>query len=127
MKSNFYILFKTYKGKQIIKQQQLAKQTGNYETEYVETSEIEQKPLLKFNEFNDEEELEMKEIHREKNRKRKGKFTEEEKAAKTAKKLEQNKIKEKVMWGKLNELNTKFKGIKKHKKEEKKNMSALSV
>ena len=69
----------------------------------------------------------MKEIHREKNRKRKGKFTEEEKAAKTAKKLEQNKIKEKVMWGKLNELNTKFKGIKKHKKEEKKNMSALSV
>ena len=31
------------------------------------------------------------------------------------------------MWGKLNELNTKFKGIKKHKKEEKKNMSALSV
>ena len=127
MKSNFYILFKTYKGKQIIKQQQLAKQTGNYETEHVETSEIEQKPLLKFNEFNDEEELEMKEIHREKNRKRKGKFTEEEKAAKTAKKLEQNKIKEKVMWGKLNELNTKFKGIKKHKKEEKKNMSALSV
>ena len=127
MKSNFYILFKTYKGKQIIKQQQLAKQTGNYETEHVETSEIEQKPLLKFNEFNDEEELEMKEIHREKNRKRKGKFIEEEKAAKTAKKLEQNKIKEKVMWGKLNELNTKFKGIKKHKKEEKKNMSALSV
>ena len=127
MKSNFYILFKTYKGKQIIKQQQLAKQTGNYETEHVETSEIEQKPLLKFNEFNDEEELEMKEIHREKNRKRKGKFTEEEKAAKTTKKLEQNKIKEKVMWGKLNELNTKFKGIKKHKKEEKKNMSALSV
>ena len=127
MKSNFYILFKTYKGKQIIKQQQLAKETGNYETEHVETSEIEQKPLLKFNEFNDEEKLEMKEIHREKNGKQKGKFTEEEKAAKTAKKLEQNKIKEKVMWEKLNEVNTKFKGIKKHKKEEKKNMSALSV
>ena len=29
MKSNFYILFKTYKDKQIIKQQQLAKQPGN--------------------------------------------------------------------------------------------------
>ena len=49
MKSNFYILFKTYKDKQIIKQQQLAKQTGNYETEHAETSEFEQKLLLKFN------------------------------------------------------------------------------
>ena len=82
--------------------------------------------MLKFNEFNDEEELEMKEMHREKNRKQKGKFTEEEKAANTTKKLEQNKLKEKAMWEKLNELNTKFKDIKKHEKEEKK-MSALSL
>ena len=126
MKSNFYILFKTYKDKQIIKQQQLAKQPGNYEFEHAETSYFEQKLLVKFNEFNDEEELEMKEICREKNRKRKGKFTEEEKAAKTAKKIEQNKLKEKAMWEKLNELNTKFKDIKKHEKEEKK-MSALSL
>ena len=127
MKSNFYILFKTYKDKQIIKQQQLAKQTGNYETEHAETSEFEQKLLLKFNEFNDEEELEMKEIIREKNRKRKGKFIEEEKAAKTAKKFEQNKIKEKVMWEKLSELDTKFKDIEKDEKEEKKKMSSLSL
>ena len=127
MKSNFYILFKTYKDKQIIKQQQLAKQTGNYETEHAETSEFEQKLLLKFNEFNDKEELEMKEISREKNRKRKGKFTEEEKAAKAAKKFEQNKIKEKVMWEKLSELNTKFKDIEKDEKEEKKKMSSLSL
>ena len=127
MKSNFYILFKTYKDKQIIKQQQLAKQTGNYETEHAETSEFEQKLLLKFNEFNDKEELEMKEISQEKNRKRKGKFTEEEKAAKTAKKFEQNKIKEKVMWEKLSELNTKFKDIEKDEKEEKKKISSLSL
>ena len=79
-----------------MKQQQLAKQTSNYETEYIETSKFEQKPLLKFNEFNDEEEQEVKEIRREKNRKRKGKFIEEEKAAKTAKKLELKKIKEKA-------------------------------
>ena len=79
MKSNFYILFKTYKDKQIIKQQQ----TSNYETENAEIRKFEPKPLLK---FNDEEELEMKEIRRQKNRKRKGKFTEEKKAAKTAKK-----------------------------------------
>ena len=87
MKSNFYILFKTYKGKQIIKQQQLAKETGNYETEHVETSKIEQKPLLKFNEFNDEEKLEMKEIYREKNRKQKGKFTEKKKLQRQLKNL----------------------------------------
>ena len=79
MKSNFYILFKTYKDKQIIKQQQ----TSTYETENAEIRKFEQKPPLK---FNDKEELEMKEIRRQKNRKRKAKFTEEEKAAKTAKK-----------------------------------------
>ena len=33
MKSNFYILFKTYRDKQLIKQQQLAKQTENYDGE----------------------------------------------------------------------------------------------
>ena len=54
MKSNFYILFKTYRDKQLIKQQQLAKQTENYDGERKEESEFEQKPLLKFNEFNDE-------------------------------------------------------------------------
>ena len=127
MKSNFYILLKTYKDKQILKQQQLAKQPSNYETDHVETSEFEQKPLLRFDEFNDEEELEMKEIRRKKNRKRKGKFSEEEKAAKTAKKLEQNKIKEKVMWEKLDELNKNCKDLKEHEKEEKKKMSALSI
>ena len=62
MKSNFYILFKTYRDKQLIKQQQLAKQTENYDGERKEESEFEQKPLLKFNEFNDEEEAELKQI-----------------------------------------------------------------
>ena len=70
MKSNFYILFKSYRDKQLIKQQQLAKQTENYEAaEHKEVSEFEQKPLLKFNEFNDEEENEIKEMRREKNKK----------------------------------------------------------
>ena len=55
MKSNFYILFKTYRDKAIMKQQLLAKQTKNYESaEHKEEHECEQKPLLKFNEFNDE-------------------------------------------------------------------------
>ena len=63
MKSNFYILFKSYRDKQLIKQQQLAKQTENYEAaEHKGVSEFEQKQLLKFNEFNDEEENEIKEM-----------------------------------------------------------------
>ena len=70
MKSNFYILFKSYRDKQLIKQQQLAKQTENYEAaEHKGVSEFEQKQLLKFNEFNDEEENEIKEMRREKNKK----------------------------------------------------------
>ena len=82
---------------------------------------------MRFDEFNDEEELEMKEIRHEKIRKQKGKFSEEEKATKTAKKREQNKTKEKVMWEKLNELNKNCKDLKQHEKEEKKKMSALSI
>ena len=115
-----------YKDKQILKQHQLTKQPSNYETNHVETSKFEHKPLLRFDEFNDEEELEMKEIRCKKIRKQKGKFSEEEKATKTAKKREQNKTKEKVMWEKLNELNKNCKDLKEHKKEEKKKMSALS-
>ena len=61
MKSNFYILFKTFKDKMMIKQQQLAKQAENFEAERKEESEFEQKPVFKFNEFDDEEENEIKE------------------------------------------------------------------
>ena len=61
IKSNFHILFKTYKDKQAIRHQQLAKQASNYENEHAETCEFEQKPIARFDEFNDEE-LEIKEI-----------------------------------------------------------------
>ena len=67
----------------------------------------------------------MKEVQKEKNKKWKGKFySEAEKAEKLAKKLEQVRIKEKFMWEKLTELNSKFKQIKDHSKEENKKMSA---
>ena len=56
MKSNFCILFKMFKDKMIMKQQQLAKRAENFEAERKGESEFEQKPLLKFNEFTDEEE-----------------------------------------------------------------------
>ena len=67
----------------------------------------------------------MKEIRKEKNKKCKGKFySEEGKAKKPTKKLEQDKIKEKFMWEKLSELNSKFTQMKDHSKQETKKMSA---
>ena len=47
---------------QAIRHQQLAKQMSNYENEQVETCEFEQKPIARSDEFNNEEEMEMKEI-----------------------------------------------------------------
>ena len=129
MKSNFYILFKSYRDKQLIKQQQLTKQTENYEAaEHKEVSEFEQKSLLKFNEFNDEEESEIKEMRREKNKKRKAQISDEERLAKIQKKkTENNKEKEKVMWEKLDSLKKKFKDIKKHERAGEKKISATIV
>ena len=55
----------------------------NYEAaEHKEVSEFEQKPMLKFNEFNDEEENEIKKMRREKNKKRKAQISDEERLAK---------------------------------------------
>ena len=126
MKSNFYILFKTFKDKMMIKQQQLAKRAQNFEAERKEESEFEQKPLLKFNEFNDEEEKEIKEQQREKNRKLKH-VSDEERLTKLQKKTANNKEKEKQMWEKLGKLNKKFKDIKKHEGAEDKKMSATII
>ena len=61
LKSNFHILFKTYRDKQIMRQQSLAKNQANYENEQPkETHENEQKPIKNFNEFSDSEEQEVK-------------------------------------------------------------------
>ena len=109
----------------MLKHQQLPKQASHYENEHTETSKFEQKPIARFDEFNNEEELEMKEVRQEKNKKQKGNFySKEEKAEKCAKKLEQDKIKEKFMWEKLSKLNSKFKQINQHSKEETKKMSS---
>ena len=127
VKSNFYILFKAYRDKQLIKQQQqVAKQTENYDGEHKEESEFEQKSLLKFNESNDEEEAELKRILREKNKKRNA-MSNEERNAKKQKKLDDNKMKERAMWEKLDELNKTFNDIKKHEKQEEKEMSATVI
>ena len=120
LKSNFHILFKAYKDKQTIRYNEVAKQPTNYEGDHPETKEFEQKPIPKFNEFTDEEEYELKEKSK---RHALEKQSDEQKAEKRAKKIELDKIKEKQMWEKLNELNSKLKTIKQSKKQEKK-MSA---
>ena len=63
LKSNFHILFKTYRDKAILRQHQAitaAKNPSNYKTEGMESSEFEQNPVKNFNEFSDGEEEELK-------------------------------------------------------------------
>ena len=130
MKINFYILFKSYRDKAIMKQQLLAKQTENYKSaEHRDEHECEQKPLLKFNEFNDEEEKEIKEMQRKKNKKRKATAAVDnaERQAKLQKKAENKKEKEKAMWKKLDELNKGFKDIKEKERAEEKKMSTTII
>ena len=61
LKSNFHILFKSYRDKQMIRQHSLAKNQSNYNNEQPkETNENEQKPIKNFDEFSDSEEQEVK-------------------------------------------------------------------
>ena len=60
LKSNFHILFKSYRDKQLMRQHSTAKKLSNYEDVKKETSEYEQKPIKNFDSFNDEEENEIK-------------------------------------------------------------------
>lgn len=61
LKSNFHIMFKAYRDKMLVRQQQLAKQPTNYEQQLHKKSyQFEQKPLKNFNEFSDSEENETK-------------------------------------------------------------------
>ena len=47
LKSNFHLIFKAYRDKMAIKQQQLAKQPTNYLNQSYEKFEFEQKPIKK--------------------------------------------------------------------------------
>ena len=63
LKSNFHIIFKAYRDKMAVRQQQLAKTPSNYEylaVDRKETFEFEQKPIKNFNEFSNAEEAELK-------------------------------------------------------------------
>ena len=101
LKSNFHIFFKTYRDKQIIRQQWPAKNEANYENEQLKgTHEHEQKPIKNFDEFSDSKEQEVKNraVKRLADRREK---TEELKAKKCKQKSEENKVKEGEMWNHL--------------------------
>ena len=58
IKSNFYILFKSYQDKQLVQRHSDAKNLSNYDN--IETSEYDQNPIKIFDGFNDKEENEIK-------------------------------------------------------------------
>ena len=118
LKSNFHILFKTYRDKQMIRQYQVAKNPANFE-EKNETNEFEQKQIKNFDPFTNSEEQKIKERAKRKLAERRDK-TEELKIKKPKIKTEENKVKEVEMREKLNELNGQFKKIRESKKDEKK-------
>ena len=121
MKSNFHILFKTYRDKMQI--QSLGKNPINYEMVRKETHVFEQK-LMIADDFNDAEEAEVKEQANKRKSKRQ-ELAENKKLLKKQKKKE-SKIKENEMWDRLAELNGEFKKIKKAKTEAKK-MSEIVI
>ena len=124
LKSNFHIIFKAYRDKIAMKQQQLAKQPLKYLIQNHGKFKFEQKPIKNFDEFSDTEEKELKnKVQIQNDLKRE--HAEKERAEKRQLKLEDDKVKESEMWNRLNELNTEFKKIKQAKKDEKKISSTI--
>ena len=117
LKSNFHIIFKTYKDKK--KMEPLGKNTQNYEDIRNETYFYEQKPL-KIDDFNEAEEKEVKE-HVEKRKIKRREVAEKNKfEKKKKKKQEQDKKTKKELWDEMKDLNKEFKDMKEPKKKSKK-------
>ena len=117
LKSNFHIMFKTYKDKKQL-QSSMGKNPANYETIRKETNIYEQKPV-NIDDFNEAEEVELKQGVE----KRKGKrriVAEKNKLVRNKRKTEENRVNENDMWECLAKLNSEFKDIKKAKKDSKK-------
>ena len=102
LKSNFHIIFKTYKDK---------KQLENYES-------IRNETCTYVDDFNKVKEKEVK-GKVEKRKQKWGEVAEKNKLLKK-RKQEESKVKEKEMWKRLSELNKEFNEIKKSKKDSKK-------
>ena len=110
MKNNFHILFKAYRDKMLMREQLTAKNPANYDIQK-ETCNFDQKPTKNFDQFSDRKEQEVKE-RAEKRLAEQRKKAEDLKAKKRKLKLEEDKVKEREMWNRLNELNGEIKNIK---------------
>ena len=117
LKSNFHIMFKTYKDKKQL-ESSIGENPANYETIRKETNIYKQKPV-NIDDFNDAEEVEVKQWVEKRKEKRRI-VAEKNKLLQKKQKAEENKVKEKDMWECLAKLNSKFKDIKKAKKDSKK-------
>ena len=124
LKSNFHMMFKTYRDKMMLRQQATAKNIENYEKERQDTCEFLQKPVKNFSQFSDSEEQQIKE-RAEKRSVARRERAEYLKAKKLKLKEENNKAKEGQIWNRLAELNSEFKKIKQTKKESKKMSSTI--
>ena len=116
LKSNFHIIFKTYKDKKQL-EISLEKNPDNYETIKNDTSVFEQKPI-KVDDFDEIEKKQVKERVEKRKRKR-PEVAEKNKLLKKKRKLDENKEKGKEMQKRLSELNKEFRETKKFKKQSK--------
>ena len=92
----------------MMRQQLLAKNPVNYETEqHKETCKFEQKPIKDFDEFSDSEGQEVKQ-RAEKRLAEQREKAEDLKEKRRKINSEENKVKEDQMWNRLNELNGEF-------------------
>lgn len=117
LRSNFHIIFKTYKDKKQL-ESSLGKNPENYETIHNETNIYQQKPI-NVDDFNEVEEKEVKERVGKRKRNRREVAKKHKQMKKQQRKHEESKVKEKDMRTRLTELNNGFKEINKIKKDSK--------
>ena len=122
LKSNFHIIFKTYKDKKKL-ETSLGKNPENYETVRNETNMYEQKPI-NVDDFNEVEEKLVKE-RVEKQRQKTRDVAEKNKLLRKKQKQEEDKVKEKQMWERLSELNKEFSNIRQSKKNSKRMLESI--
>ena len=116
LKSNFHIIFKTYKDKKKL-DSSLGKNPENYESICNETKIYEQKPI-NYGDFNKIEEKEVKE-RVEKQKQKRCELAKKNKLLKKKKRKEQNKLKEQDMVKRLGELNKEYRSINGYQKKKK--------
>lgn len=103
----------------------MGKNPINYETVQKEMNTYEQKPI-NIDDFNNHKEDKVQErVNKQKAKRRE--IAENNKLLKKKQRSEQNKVQEKDMWERLAQLNTKFKNIKKPKKEAKKTPETVII